>query len=78
MKKLEIKYLEKENSNGKLYYYIIPIDLLEKMRLENFLTVPKIAKKIGISARSYFGYIKEPKTTHVKLAKKIENFLNKT
>ena len=75
--KLEIKNLEKDNSKGKLYYYIIPIDLLEKIRLENFLTMPEIAKKIDISARAYFGYTKDPKTTHVKLAQKIENFLNK-
>ena len=45
--------------------------------LVNKKTCLLIAKKINISARAYFGYTKDPKTTHVKLAQKLENFLNK-
>jgi len=60
--------------DGKMKY-ILPMQELEKIRLENFISIPDFAKKIRISLRSYQRYRDNPITQNVKNAKIIKTFL---
>lgn len=67
--KIEVKEI-----NGKLQY-LLPMKLLEKIRLRVFMTPPNFAKKLNISVRNYYRLLENPHTNHVKTADAINQFL---
>ena len=60
--------------DGKLQY-LLPMKLLEKIRLRVFMTPPDFVKKLNISLRSYYRLLENPCTNHVKTADAINQFL---
>ena len=60
--------------DGKLKY-LLPMKLLEKIRLRVFMTPPDFVKKLNISLRSYYRLLENPCTNHVKTADAINQFL---